>query len=100
MEGFLQIRISRWKRILVTRSLAILPTILVTIFSQGVDHITGLNDLLNCIQMFQLPFALIPVLTFVSSTAVLKEFVISKFVPESFSQNDTRNFSEAKRYSI
>uniref|UniRef100_A0A914P4N2 Uncharacterized protein n=2 Tax=Panagrolaimus davidi TaxID=227884 RepID=A0A914P4N2_9BILA len=79
MEGFLQIRISRWKRILITRSLAILPTILVTIFSQGVDHITGLNDLLNCIQLFQMPFAIIPVLTFTASKFVMKEFAISRW---------------------
>uniref|UniRef100_A0A914EPZ3 Uncharacterized protein n=1 Tax=Acrobeloides nanus TaxID=290746 RepID=A0A914EPZ3_9BILA len=76
MEGFLHIHVSRWKRILITRSLAILPTILVTIFSQGVDHITGLNDLLNCIQMFQLPFALLPVLTFTSSPMIMKEFAV------------------------
>ncbi|PIO71754.1 metal ion transporter, metal ion transporter family [Teladorsagia circumcincta] len=66
MEGFVQIKLPQWKRILVTRSLAMAPTLLVTVFSGGIQHITGLNDFLNCVQMVQLPFALIPVLTFVS----------------------------------
>uniref|UniRef100_A0AC34QD74 Uncharacterized protein n=1 Tax=Panagrolaimus sp. JU765 TaxID=591449 RepID=A0AC34QD74_9BILA len=78
MEGFLHIRIARWKRILITRSLAILPTIAVVVFAGGIDKITGLNDLLNCIMMFQLPFALMPVLTFNASPAVMREFVINK----------------------
>ncbi|KAI6240029.1 hypothetical protein M3Y99_00486600 [Aphelenchoides fujianensis] len=78
MEGFLHIHISRWKRILITRSLAIFPTIAVVIFSQGVEHITGLNDLLNCIQMLQLPFALLPVLTFTADPRIMKEFAAGK----------------------
>uniref|UniRef100_A0A0N4ZIM3 Protein Malvolio n=1 Tax=Parastrongyloides trichosuri TaxID=131310 RepID=A0A0N4ZIM3_PARTI len=76
MEGFLQIKISRWKRILITRSLAILPTIIVTIFSQGVDHITGLNDLLNAVMMIQLPFAIFPVLTFTADKKLMHSFSI------------------------
>ncbi|KAK0402309.1 hypothetical protein QR680_016264 [Steinernema hermaphroditum] len=77
MEGFLHIDICRWKRILVTRSLAIAPTLVVTIFTRGVDHITGLNDFLNCIQMVQLPFALLPVLTFCSNRKIMGEFACS-----------------------
>ena len=76
MEGFLHIHISRWKRILITRSIAIMPTIAVVIFSQGVSHITGLNDFLNCVQMLQLPFALLPVLTFCSDPRVMREFAV------------------------
>uniref|UniRef100_A0A0K0FD37 Natural resistance-associated macrophage protein 2 (inferred by orthology to a human protein) n=1 Tax=Strongyloides venezuelensis TaxID=75913 RepID=A0A0K0FD37_STRVS len=79
MEGFLQIRISRWKRILITRSLAILPTIIVTIFSQGVDHITGLNDLLNAVMMIQLPFAIFPVITFTADRHLMHSFHICRF---------------------
>lgn len=76
MEGFLHIHISRWKRILITRSIAIAPTILVVIYSKGVSHITGLNDFLNCIQMLQLPFALLPVLTFTADRRVMQDFSI------------------------
>uniref|UniRef100_A0A1I8ASS2 Protein Malvolio n=1 Tax=Steinernema glaseri TaxID=37863 RepID=A0A1I8ASS2_9BILA len=77
MEGFLQIDICRWKRILITRSLAIAPTLVVTVFARGVEHITGLNDFLNCIQMVQLPFALLPVLTFCSNRRLMGEFACS-----------------------
>ncbi|TKR77890.1 hypothetical protein L596_018786 [Steinernema carpocapsae] len=78
MEGFLQIDICRWKRILITRSLAIAPTLVVTLFAHGIDHITGLNDFLNCIQMVQLPFALFPVLTFCSNERIMGEFACSR----------------------
>jgi natural resistance-associated macrophage protein len=78
MEGFLHIHISRWKRILITRTIAIAPTILVVIYSKGVSHITGLNDFLNCIQMLQLPFALLPVLTFTADARIMQEFSIGR----------------------
>ncbi|CAB3409591.1 unnamed protein product [Caenorhabditis bovis] len=74
MEGFIQIRMPQWKRILITRSLAILPTLAVTIFSGGIDHISGLNDFLNCVQLIQLPFAVVPVLTFVADAKLMFEF--------------------------
>jgi len=76
MEGFLHIHISRWKRILITRSIAIAPTIAVVIYSKGVENITGLNDFLNCIQMLQLPFALLPVLTFCADYRIMREFMV------------------------
>ena len=46
----------------------------VTIFSGGIDHITGLNDFLNCVQMLQLPFALVPTVTFVADRYIMGEF--------------------------
>lgn len=79
MEGFVQIKLPQWKRILVTRTLAMAPTLLVTVFSGGIQHITGLNDFLNCVQMIQLPFALLPVLTFVSDKRVMFNFKTSRF---------------------
>uniref|UniRef100_A0A674CRE6 Solute carrier family 11 member 2 n=1 Tax=Salmo trutta TaxID=8032 RepID=A0A674CRE6_SALTR len=63
MEGFLNLRWSRFARVLLTRSIAIFPTLLVAIF-QDVQHLTGMNDFLNVLQSMQLPFALIPILTF------------------------------------
>ncbi|VDK52284.1 unnamed protein product [Anisakis simplex] len=78
MEGFIQIRMIRWKRILLTRSIAILPTLIVTIFSRGVGYITSMNDILNCVQMIQLPFALLPVLTFTSNKQIMGEFACSR----------------------
>ncbi|XP_029690273.1 natural resistance-associated macrophage protein 2 [Takifugu rubripes] len=74
MEGFLNLRWSRFARVLLTRSLAITPTLLVAIF-QDIQHLTGMNDFLNVLQSLQLPFALIPILTFTSLPSVMNEFV-------------------------
>ncbi|NXE85543.1 NRAM2 protein, partial [Cochlearius cochlearius] len=46
MEGFLNLRWSRFARVLLTRSIAITPTLFVAIF-QDVEHLTGMNDFLN-----------------------------------------------------
>ncbi|XP_035511736.1 natural resistance-associated macrophage protein 2-like [Morone saxatilis] len=73
MEGFLNLRWSRFARVLLTRSLAITPTLLVAIF-QDVRHLTGMNDFLNVLQSMQLPFALIPILTFTSLPSLMNEF--------------------------
>ncbi|EJW74179.1 SLC11A2 protein, partial [Wuchereria bancrofti] len=74
MEGFLQIRWSRWKRVLVTRSITIVPALLLALRINSMHDLTGMNDLLNCVQMVQLPFALIPVVTFTSSAKVMLDF--------------------------
>ncbi|XP_075883019.1 natural resistance-associated macrophage protein 2-like isoform X2 [Nelusetta ayraudi] len=73
MEGFLNLRWSRFARVLLTRSLAITPTLLVAIF-QDIQRLTGMNDFLNVLQSLQLPFALIPILTFTSLPSVMAEF--------------------------
>ncbi|KAM6982113.1 natural resistance-associated macrophage protein 2-like [Tautogolabrus adspersus] len=73
MEGFLNLRWSRFARVLLTRSLAITPTLLVAIF-QDVRRLTGMNDFLNVLQSLQLPFALIPILTFTSLPSLMEEF--------------------------
>lgn len=73
MEGFLNLRWSRFARVLLTRSIAIVPTLLVAIF-QDVQHLTGMNDFLNVLQSMQLPFALIPILTFTSLTSIMNDF--------------------------
>lgn len=74
MEGFLNLTWSRFARVIFTRSIAITPTLLVAVF-QDVDHLTGMNDFLNVLQSMQLPFALIPILTFTSMSSVMHEFV-------------------------
>lgn len=73
MEGFLNLRWSRFARVLLTRSIAIFPTLLVAVF-QDVQHLTGMNDFLNVLQSMQLPFALIPILTFTSLTSLMHDF--------------------------
>ena len=72
MEGFLNLKWKRWQRVLLTRTVAIVPTFLVA-FYQRVDQLTGMNDLLNCLMSLMLPFALIPTVTFSSSKDVMGE---------------------------
>lgn len=74
MEGFLNLRWSRWKRIVVTRTIAIIPTFCVAYFS-NIQDLTKLNDFLNVIMSLQLPFAVIPLVTFTSSVTVMGDFV-------------------------
>ena len=65
---------ARWKRIVLTRTIAIFPTLFLAIFADLQD-ITSLNDFLNAVMSLQLPFALLPTLTFTSSPKIMGEFV-------------------------
>ncbi|XP_078057170.1 natural resistance-associated macrophage protein 2-like [Mustelus asterias] len=73
MEGFLNLKWSRFTRVVFTRTIAITPTLLVAVF-QNVDTLTGMNDLLNVLMSLQLPFALIPILTFTSMNSIMHDF--------------------------
>ncbi|XP_003747582.2 natural resistance-associated macrophage protein 2 [Galendromus occidentalis] len=73
MEGFLNLNIKRWMRVLITRTIAIGPTLLVS--SVGtLKQLSGMNDSLNALMSLQLPFALIPCLTFVCSDNIMGDF--------------------------
>ena len=66
MEGFMHWRIQPWLRRMITRSLAILPAVLVI----GIRGDSSVNDLLTLSQVvlaLQLPFAMFPLLHFTSS---------------------------------
>ncbi|CAO4385735.1 unnamed protein product [Caenorhabditis nigoni] len=78
MEGFVKIQWPKWKRVLITRSIAITPTLILCIKANGIRNLTGMNDFLNCVQMVQLPFALIPMITFTSSERIMHNFRNSK----------------------
>lgn len=73
MEGFLNLRWKRWQRVLLTRTVAILPTFFIA-FYENINDLTGMNDMLNAIMSLQLPFALIPTITFTSSERIMGEF--------------------------
>jgi len=77
MEGFLQIRLKPWIRRLVTRSIAIIPAILVIGFA-GEGKVTSLLILSQVVLSFQLPFAVIPLVQFTSDRAKMGEFVNSR----------------------
>jgi manganese transport protein len=78
MEGFLQIRLKPWLRRLITRSIAILPAILV-IGIAGESKLNMLIVLSQVILSFQLPFAVIPLVQFTSDRHRMGEFANSRF---------------------
>jgi manganese transport protein len=66
MEGFMHWRIRPWVRRLITRTLAILPAVIV-IGLHGDSSITDLLTLSQVVLALQLPFAMFPLLHFTSS---------------------------------
>lgn len=77
MGGFLDLRLKKWLRALITRSCAIVPTIVVAIaFNRSEGSLDVLNEWLNVLQSMQIPFALIPLLTLVSSEQIMGTFKI------------------------
>ncbi len=68
MEGFMRWRIKPWVRRLLTRTLAILPAVLV-IGLRGENNVTDLLTLSQVVLALQLPFAMFPLLHFTSSRA-------------------------------
>ncbi|KAF5304209.1 hypothetical protein FQR65_LT08016 [Abscondita terminalis] len=74
MEGFLNLQWARWKRVLLTRSIAIVPTFCLAFFT-NIDDLTGMNDILNAVMSLQLPFALFPTIAFTSNPLIMGEFV-------------------------
>ncbi|EXC04828.1 Metal transporter Nramp2 [Morus notabilis] len=77
MGGFLNLRLKKWMRALITRSFAIVPTIVVAIFFNTSEaSLDILNEWLNVLQSIQIPFALIPLLTLVTKEQVMGVFKI------------------------
>jgi manganese transport protein len=74
MEGFLHIRLAPWLRRLVTRSLAIIPTIFVTAI-YGARGTADLIILSQVILSMQLSFAVFPLVAFTSDPAKMGQFV-------------------------
>ena len=74
MEGFLNIRLRPWLRRLITRLIAIIPAIVVTIIS-GEKGTTNLLVLSQVILSLQLSFAVFPLVIFTSDKLKMGEFV-------------------------
>ena len=77
MEGFLQIRLKPWLRRLITRSIAIIPAIVV-IGIWGEGKVTSLIILSQVVLSFQLPFAVVPLVRFTSDRRKMGEFANSR----------------------
>jgi manganese transport protein len=74
MEGFIHLKLSPWLRRLITRSLAIIPTIIVVAITgeQGTEKLLILSQV---ILSLQLSFAVVPLVLFTGSRKKMGEFV-------------------------
>jgi len=74
MEGFIQMKVAPWLRRLITRTLAIVPTILVVAINgeRGTEKLLILSQV---ILSLQLSFAVVPLVIFTNSRKRMGEFV-------------------------
>ena len=79
MEGFLRLRIPPWARRLVTRGIAIIPVVAVTAIygERGTGELLVLSQV---ILSMQLPFAVIPLVRFVTDRRKMGVFTIPGWV--------------------
>lgn len=85
MGGFLNLRLKKWLRSLITRSFAIVPTIVVALIFESSDSMLDvLNEWLNILQSVQIPFALIPLLYLVSKEQVMGAFTVGRTLKVSW----------------
>jgi manganese transport protein len=77
MEGFLRLRLPQWMRRLLTRGIAIVPVVAVT----AIYGERGTSDLLVFSQVvlsLQLPFAVVPLVLFVTDRRKMGRFVVGR----------------------
>ncbi|MEP6963302.1 MAG: Nramp family divalent metal transporter, partial [Acidobacteriota bacterium] len=79
MEGFLNIRLRPWLRRLITRSVAIIPAVIV-VSGSGETGTYQLLILSQVILSLQLPFAVIPLIRFTSDRGRMGEFANKTWV--------------------
>jgi manganese transport protein len=79
MEGFLDIRLPPWLRRLITRLLAVIPALIVTV-QYGTSGTAQLLVLSQVILSLQLPFAVIPLVKFTSDRAKMGALVSPRWL--------------------
>jgi manganese transport protein len=79
MEGFLDLKIEKWLRQLVTRLIAIIPALFVTIMygERGTSELLVLSQV---VLSLQLSFAVVPLVWFTSQSSKMGQFANSKFL--------------------
>ncbi len=79
MEGFIHLKLSPWLRRLITRSLAIIPTIIVVAITgeQGTEKLLILSQV---ILSLQLSFAVVPLVLFTGNRKMMGEFVNARWL--------------------
>jgi manganese transport protein len=79
MEGFLNLRIAPWLRRMVTRMIAIVPAVIVTIWAG--EKATGqLLIMSQVVLSLQLPFAVVPLVMFTASRARMGPFTAPRWL--------------------
>ncbi len=81
MQGFIKINVSPWVRVMITRSIAIVPALIFAVYStRSADSHTldSLDEWLNVVQSIQLPFAVLPLIIFSQEPALMGEFAIGR----------------------
>ncbi len=79
MEGFLDIRLPPWARRLLTRGIAIVPAIIVTLW-YGEKGTAQLLILSQVILSLQLPFAIVPLVMFTADRSKMGDLVAPRWV--------------------
>src|ERR1035441_8437660 len=79
MEGFIHIKVAPWMRRLITRTLAIIPTIIVVAITgeRGTEKLLLLSQV---ILSLQLSFAVVPLVIFTGSRKKMGEFVNGRWL--------------------
>ena len=74
MDGFLNIKLPQWQRVLLTRVVALGPALAVSV-ATGSDTalFNSINEWLNILQSIQLPFAMLPILKLTSMASIMGE---------------------------
>lgn len=84
MEGYLHIKLAGWLRRLITRSIAIIPALIVTAM-YGESGVAKLLLLSQVILSLQLPFAIIPLLRFTSDQTLMGSFANPRWLARAAS---------------
>lgn len=79
MEGFLRLRMPTWARRLVTRGVAIVPVVVITAL-YGAEGTAKLLVFSQVLLSMQLPFAVIPLVRFVTDREKMGRFVIPRWL--------------------
>lgn len=79
MEGFLDLRLPNWLRRLITRAIAIVPAVVVTLL-YGESGLGRLLILSQVILSLQLPFAVVPLVLFTASRRKMGPLVAPRWV--------------------
>src|SRR3954468_21423399 len=79
MEGFVSMRLRPWLRRLVTRSIAIIPAVIVIVW-KGNGAVDGLLILSQVILSLQLAFAVVPLIQFTSDRKKMGDFATPMWV--------------------